>query len=80
MDLLSDVDHITCGHLSEKTSLLIRVIYISEFASEKIPEVHILLIRDMVVEHGYRQFGCETIRPTHKFTSMNLLRTPCLIA
>ena len=25
MDLLSDVDHITRGHLSEKTSLLIRV-------------------------------------------------------
>ena len=34
----------------------------------------ILLIRDMVVERWNRQFGCETIHPTQKFTSMNLLQ------
>ena len=28
--------------------------------------INILLIRDMVVERCYRQFGCETIHPTHK--------------
>ena len=33
----------------------------------------ILLIRDMVVERWNRQFGCETIYPTQKFTSMNAL-------
>ena len=39
----------------------------------------ILLIRDMVVERGYRQFGCETIHPTQKLTSMNLLQMPCVM-
>ena len=35
--------------------------------------VQILLIRDMVVECWNRRFGFETIHPTQKFTSMNLL-------
>ena len=35
----------------------------------------ILLIRDMVVG----RFGCETIHPTQKLTSMNLLQMPCMI-
>ena len=39
----------------------------------------ILLIRDMVVKRWTRQFGCETIHPTQKFTSMNLLQMPCVI-
>ena len=56
MDLLSDVDHITRGHLSEKNFV---AQYISEFASERIQEVHILLIRDTVLDG----FGCETIHP-----------------
>ena len=38
----------------------------------------ILLIRDMVVKRCYRWFGCETIHPTQKFTSMNLLPMPCM--
>ena len=33
----------------------------------------ILLIRDMVVKRWNRRFGCETIHPTQKFISMNLL-------
>ena len=41
--------------------------------------VFILLIRDMVVERWNRRFGCETIHPTQKFTSMNLLQMPCVI-
>ena len=40
---------------------------------------HIVLIRDMVVERCYRRFGCETIHPTQKFTSMNLLQMSCVI-
>ena len=39
----------------------------------------ILLIRDMLVERCNRRFGCETIHPTQKFTSMNLFKMPCLI-
>ena len=38
-----------------------------------------LLIRGMVVQCCYRWFGCETIHPTQKFTSMNLLQMPCVI-
>ena len=38
-----------------------------------------LLIRDMVVKRWNRQFGCETIHPTQKFTSMNLLQMTCVI-
>jgi hypothetical protein len=42
--------------------------------------VHIfLLIRDMVVKDWNRQFGCETIHPTQRFPSMNLLQMPCVI-
>ena len=41
--------------------------------------VWILLIRDMVVERCNRWFGCETIHPTQKFNSMNLLQMPCVI-
>ena len=41
--------------------------------------VSILLIRDMVVERCNRRFGCETIHPTKKFTSMNLLQMSCVI-
>ena len=37
------------------------------------------LIRDMVVKRWNRRFGCETIHPTQKFTSMNLLQMPCVI-
>ena len=33
----------------------------------------------MVVQRWNRQFGCETIHPTQKFTSMNLFKMPCLI-
>ena len=40
---------------------------------------NIFLIRDMVVESWYRQFGRETIHPTQKFTSMNLLQMPWVI-
>ena len=39
----------------------------------------ILLIRDMVVECCYRRFGCETIHPTQKYISMNLLQMSCVI-
>ena len=39
----------------------------------------ILLIRDMVVERCNRWFGCQTIHPTPKFTSMNLLQMSCVI-
>ena len=38
-----------------------------------------LLIRDMVVECYYRWFVCDTIHPTQKLTSMNLLQMPCVI-
>jgi hypothetical protein len=38
-----------------------------------------LLIRDMVVECCCRRFGCETIHPTQKFTSMNLLQMTFVI-
>ena len=41
-----------------------------------VPQRLILLIRDMVVECWNRRFGCETIHPTQKFTSMNLLQMP----
>ena len=41
--------------------------------------VSILLIRDMVVERCNRRFGCETIHPTQKFISMNLLQMSCVI-
>ena len=40
---------------------------------------YILLIKDMVVKRCNRRFGCETIHPTQKFTSMNLLQMPCVI-
>ena len=33
----------------------------------------------MVVERCNRQFGCETIHLTQKFTTMNLLQMPCVI-
>ena len=39
----------------------------------------ILLIRDMVVECCKRRFGCETIHPTKKNTSMNLLQMSFVI-
>ena len=39
----------------------------------------ILLIRDMVVERCNKQFGRETIHPTKKITSMNLLQMSCVI-
>ena len=39
----------------------------------------ILSIRDMVVQHCYRRFGCETIHPTKKFISMNSLQMSCMI-
>ena len=39
----------------------------------------ILLIRDMVVESCNRRFGSETIHPTKKLTSMNLLQMSCVI-
>ena len=39
----------------------------------------ILLIRDVVVKHCYRRFGCETIPPTQKFISINLLQMSCMI-
>ena len=42
-------------------------------------QIIILLIRDMVVESCYRQFGRKTIHPTQKFTSMNLLQMSCVI-
>ena len=45
----------------------------------QVPTYVILLIRDMVVESCYRRFGRETIHPTQKFTSMNLLQMPCMI-
>ena len=38
----------------------------------------ILLIRDVVVKHCYRRFGCETIPPTQKFISINLLQMSCV--
>ena len=38
-----------------------------------------LIIRDMVVESWNRQFGRETMHPTKKNTSMNLLRLSCVI-
>ena len=34
----------------------------------------ILLIIDMVIKRCNGRFGCETINPTQKFTSMNLLQ------
>ena len=37
------------------------------------------LINRRLVEHWNRQFGCETIHPTQKFTPMNLLQMPCVI-
>ena len=46
---------------------------------EQIEKQTILLIRDMVVESWNRQFGRQTIHPTQKFTSMNLLQMPCVI-
>ena len=33
----------------------------------------------MVVKLWNRQFGCETIHPTQKFISMNLLQMSCVI-
>ena len=39
----------------------------------------ILLISDMVVKRCNRRFGCETIHPTKKNTSMNLLQMSCVI-
>ena len=39
----------------------------------------ILLIRDMVVKRCNRWFGHETIHPTKKITSMNLLQMSCVI-
>ena len=39
----------------------------------------ILLIRDMVVEGCNRRFGCETIHPTHKFISINVLQMSWVI-
>ena len=39
----------------------------------------ILLLRDMVVESCYRQFGRETIHQTQKYASMNLLQMSCEI-
>ena len=38
-----------------------------------------LLLRDMVVEHCYRQFGRQTINPSQKLTSMNSLQLSCMI-
>ena len=40
---------------------------------------NILLIKDMVVEHCYRRFGCETIHPIQKFISMDFLQMFCVI-
>ena len=37
------------------------------------------LIRDMVVKHCYRRFGCEAIRPTQKSISMHLLQMSFVI-
>ena len=43
-------------------------------------EIHIiLLIIDMVVERWNIWFGCETIHPTQKIISMNLLQMSCMI-
>ena len=39
---------------------------------------YILLIRDIVVKCCNRRYGCETIHPAQKFTSMNLLQMPCI--
>ena len=41
--------------------------------------IKILLIRDMVVERCNRQFGRETVHPTKKFTSINLLQMSCVM-
>ena len=38
-----------------------------------------LAVRDMVVESCNRRFGRETIHPTKKFASMNLLQMSCVI-
>ena len=44
-----------------------------------LPNQLLILIRDMVVERCSRKFGCETIHPTQKFTSINLFQMSCLI-
>ena len=36
--------------------------------------LYILSIRDMLVKPWYRRFGCETIHPTQKLPSFNLLQ------
>ena len=51
----------------------------SRFCNSRFFFWYILLIRDMVVKRWNRQFGCETIHPTQKFTSMNLLQMTCVI-
>ena len=43
------------------------------------PGVHILLIRDMVVNYCNRWFGCETIHPEENLILMNLLQMSCVI-
>ena len=42
-------------------------------------KLSILLIRDMVAKGCNRRFGSETIHPTQKLTSMNLLQMSCVI-
>ena len=70
-----------CAKLELTDRLSLVVVHSSSFLkSESLSSlgqlytIYILLTRDMVKERWNRQFGCETIHPKQKFTSMNMFQ------
>ena len=67
------------GLIQGPSSLLMTFETLNNKMVEELLGTIILSIRDVIVKRCHRRFGCETINPTQKFTSMNLLQMFCVI-